>query len=167
MREADYSDIMDRERPEHHGDRFFYRHPNMPIGQRAKIFAPYDALAGFSGAVKAKEVPYEPKRVMDADELWELNRRLNLLHALTRNRRAARANHPAVCVEHFVLCDDPHHDGYKTLGRYATLRGAVGRVDPVAQLLWVENRPIAFDDIYSITDPEGRLFRRREGAECR
>ena len=88
--QAAYMDIMDMERPVHRGDRFFYRHPNMPIGQRAKIFAPYDALAGFSGEVKAKEIPYEPRRVPDADELWELNRRLNRLRALTFNRQAVR-----------------------------------------------------------------------------
>ena len=157
--QAAYMDIMDMERPVHRGDRFFYRHPNMPIGQRAKIFAPYDALAGFSGEVKAKEIPYEPRRVPDADELWELNRRLNRLRALTFNRQAVRLNHPEVRVERFVLCTDPHHEGYGTLGQYVTVSGTARRVDPVTRLLWVDGAAIPFDDIYDIADPEGRLFK--------
>ena len=161
MQATTYGDIMDRERPAHRGDPFYYRHPNMPIDQRAKIFAPYDALSGFSGEVKAKEVPYEPKRVPDADEKWELNRRLNILHNLTFNRQAAQRNRPTVCVERFVVCADPHHDGYGLLGQYATLRGTVRKVDPVERLLWVEDSPIAFGDIYDISDPKGRLFRRK------
>ncbi len=155
-----YADILDRERPVHRSDAFFYRHPNMPIGQRAKIFAPYDALAGFSGEVRAKEIPYEPKRALDADEKWELNRRLNILHALTYNRRTVRMNHPTVCVERFVVCSDPNHEGYNVLGRYAVLRGTVRKIDPVAQLMWLDDVAVAFDDIYDISDPEGRLFRR-------
>ena len=156
-----YMDILDRERPVHSNDSFFYRHPNMSISQRAKIFAPYDALAGFSGEVKKKEIPYEPKRVLDADETWELNRRLNILHDLTFNRHAVRINHPTVCVEHFVVCGDPHHDGCGKLGQYMMLRGMARKVDPVEQVLWVENQAVSFNDIYDITDPEGRLFRRR------
>ena len=96
MQAVAYRDILDRERPVHRNDTFYYRHPNMSISQRAKIFAPYDALAGFSGEVKKKEIPYEPKRVLDADETWELNRRLNILHELTFNRHAVRINHPTV-----------------------------------------------------------------------
>ena len=161
MQSASYSDILDRERPAHRGDPFARRHPSMPVSQRAKLFAPYDALSGFGAEVRAKEVPYEPKRALDADELWELNRRLCLLRALTVNRRAARANRPVVRVEYFVLCEDPHHDGFGTLGRYVTRRGAVGKVDPAGQALWVEDLPIAFDDIYDIADPEGRLFGRQ------
>lgn len=161
MQAAAYGDILDRERPVHRNDPFFYRHPNMSISQRAKIFAPYDALAGFSGEVKKKEIPYEPKRILDADETWELNRRLNILHGLTFNRQAVQTNHPLVCVEHFVVCDDPHHDGYMMLGQYHVLKGMVRKVDPAEQKLWVENTLVAFDDIYDITDPEGRLFRRR------
>ena len=40
---------------------FWCRHPNMDPGQRAKIFAPFDALRGFSDAVSSKEVIYEAK----------------------------------------------------------------------------------------------------------
>lgn len=161
MQAAAYRDILDRERPVHRNDIFFYRHPNMSISKRAKIFAPYDALAGFSGEVKKKEIPYEPKRVLDADETWELNRRLNILHDLTFNRHAVRINHPTVCVEHFVVCTDLHHDGCGKLGQYVMLRGMARKVDPVEQMLWVEDQAVSFNDIYDITDPEGRLFRRK------
>ena len=161
MQSAAYGDILNRERPVHRNDTFFFRHPTMPISQRAKIFAPYDALAGFSGEVGKKEISYEPKRVLDADETWELNRRLSILRDLTINRRAVQLNHPVVCVEHFVVCDDPHHDGFGRLGQYKALKGTARKVDPVKQVLWVEGQALSFSDIYDITDPEGRLFRRR------
>ena len=154
-----YLDILERERPVHNSDRFSYRHPAMPIGQRAKLFAPFAALAGFDDEVRAKEVPYEPRRILDADEKWELNRRLNLLREYTFNRTTIEAFHPVVIVEHFVLCTDPHHDGYKTLGQYKALKGLARKVDPAEQVLWVENRAIAFRDIYDITATEGRLFK--------
>ena len=53
-----YRDVALRGRPRHERtDAFRSRHPQMDVGRRAKIFAPYDALAGFSGEVKKKEIP--------------------------------------------------------------------------------------------------------------
>lgn len=159
MQTTAYGDILDKERPAHRNDLFFYRHPSMPVSQRAKLFAPYDALTGFSGEVRAKEIPYEPRRILDADEKWELNRRLSLLREYTFNRATIEACHPLVLVEHFVPCADPHHDGYGTLGQYVTFKGLARRVDPTERVLWVADRAIAFRDLYDISDPEGRLFR--------
>ena len=34
-------------------DDFWYRHPTMSLSRRAKIFAPFDALRGFSDAVRS------------------------------------------------------------------------------------------------------------------
>ena len=46
--EMKYARALTRERPAHDAwDEFSYRHPKMPPGQRAKIFAPFDALRGF------------------------------------------------------------------------------------------------------------------------
>lgn len=47
-----YHDIRDKERPQHDGDAFSRRHPKMPLSKRAKIFLPFDALNGFSTAIK-------------------------------------------------------------------------------------------------------------------
>ena len=60
-----YADIFQRGRPKHGTpgefstyDAFYIRHPPMKTSRRAKIFAPFDALKGFSAAIAAKEVLY-------------------------------------------------------------------------------------------------------------
>ena len=79
-----YADVLRRGQPQHERfDLFRLRHPSMDTGKRAKIFAPFDALRGFSEAVAAKEVQYEYRRELADDEKEELNRRLNILHQLT------------------------------------------------------------------------------------
>ncbi len=44
------------QRPVHNGDAFSKRHPKMPHGQRAKLFAPFDALSGFDETMDAETV---------------------------------------------------------------------------------------------------------------
>ncbi len=46
MNSSDYSDIINKSRPEHKGDDFDLRHPKMSRENRAKIFAPFAALKG-------------------------------------------------------------------------------------------------------------------------
>ena len=47
-----YRDVALRGRPRHERtDAFRARHPQMDVGRRAKIFAPFDALKGFSAAL--------------------------------------------------------------------------------------------------------------------
>ena len=44
-----YLDVLQKGRPLHEKtDPFRIRHPSMDTGRRAKIFAPFDALRGFS-----------------------------------------------------------------------------------------------------------------------
>lgn len=51
-----YLEVMLRGRPRHDRyDPFSVRHPSMDPSRRAKIFAPFDALRGFSAALIAKE----------------------------------------------------------------------------------------------------------------
>jgi hypothetical protein len=47
----EYKDIIDKERPQHHGDKFEARHPHMTREARAKIFAPFAALKGYEEAI--------------------------------------------------------------------------------------------------------------------
>lgn len=138
----DYADILDRERPAHRDDPFSYRHPKMARLNRAKLFAPFAALAGYDAAVRSKEVPYTETRVPDADEVVALNRRLNRLSDAVRARRA-----PAVRVEYFVICDDENHEGRGRLGLYRTAAGRVRRVDAVRQVLVVGSTVIPFGGI--------------------
>ena len=54
-----YREIAVRGRPQHRRfDDFSIKHPRMDTGHRAKIFAPFDALTGFSDAVASKRTMY-------------------------------------------------------------------------------------------------------------
>ena len=51
-----YDRVEERGRPKHEKtDAFSIRHPHMDIVRRAKIFAPFDALRGFSAALMEAE----------------------------------------------------------------------------------------------------------------
>ena len=98
---AKYGNIIFLERPVHNGDLFSRRHPKM--SNRAKIFAPFAALVGFDDRVRRKEISYVSKVELDADEEWELNRRLRILHELTANSKLARINTVDVTVEYYAV----------------------------------------------------------------
>lgn len=131
-------------------DIFNRRHPHMPSAQRAKIFAPFAALAGFDQAVRNKEVLYEPRRDLDPAEKTVLNYYLLRLHHLTRNGKAVRENPTKVSVEYFQVCTDPWNDAYGRNGLYKTMTGVLRHVDPVNQELRIEDEVIPFDNIYKI-----------------
>lgn len=59
-----YGDVFAKGRPRHQKtDPFGIRHPVMDPEKRAKIFAPFDALRGFSAAIMA-----ETARAMNEEE---------------------------------------------------------------------------------------------------
>ncbi len=124
-----YADVLRRGRPQHDQfDRFRLRHPSMAPGKRAKIFAPFDALRGFSEAVAAKEVQYEYRRELDDHEKEELDRRLRILRSLTYNGKAARANRVMVTVTYYMPCGDLHHEAYGYRGQYVTETGICWKI---------------------------------------
>lgn len=149
-----YGDILFRERPVHDGDLFSRRHPRMSRLNRAKIFAPFAALAGFDARVRRKEIAYVPKAQLDADEAWALNRKLDALHGLTADSGLARANRVGVRIEYFELCDDEESEACGVKGQYKTVAGIVRRVDAHEQRITVDSggeaRSIPFEDIYRI-----------------
>ncbi len=52
----EYKDVLLKGRPLHDGlDYFSARHPQMDLNRRAKIFYPFDALRGFSEALRGAE----------------------------------------------------------------------------------------------------------------
>ena len=79
-----YLQALFQQRPRHRMDEFEFRHPPMEREKRAKIFAPYDALDGYSASVKKKNIEYVEKVYLDESQRTELNRRLVILHGLTR-----------------------------------------------------------------------------------
>ena len=153
-----YGNIIYKERPVHNGDLFSRRHPRMSQLNRAKIFAPFAALVGFEEAVRSKEIQYIPKHILDAEEIYELNTVLNLLHHATRNGNQARSNQIAVCVRYFVVCSDANNDAYGRLGVYHTQTGIVWKIDPVLRMVHIGSSRIPIADIAAITDPTGERF---------
>ena len=159
-----YGSLLFMERPVHDGDLFSRQHPKMTLLNRAKIFAPFAALVGFDEHIRSKDVQYVWKRLLDADEEWELNRRLNILHSLTYNSRVARENAVAVNIEYYIPCTDPNNDAYEIKGQYKNVIGLVMRVDQVRQEIVVDDGSsstvIPFADIYNITSSKHDLFKK-------
>ena len=148
--QSSYSDIIGLQRPVHDGDLFSRRHPKMTQLNRAKIFAPFAALAGFEDAVRSKEIQYVPRHILDSEEVFELNQRLNELHLATRTSVLARLNHITVKVEYFEVCTDINNDAYGRLGLYHTTVGTVWKVDPVHQIIQVGDKVISFKEISTL-----------------
>ena len=137
-----YNDLLRLQRPVHDGDVFSRRHPKMARLNRAKLFAPFAALTGFEEAVRAKEVPYVPKRALAPEEVAALNGTLN---------RLSRSGPTRVKVEYFEVCADKNHDACGRMGLYHTLTGVARKVDPVGQTIMVGDKCIPFDAIGTLT----------------
>ena len=62
-------------RPERETDLLLEKHPPMDRGHRAKIFAPFDALDGFSAQIRQKDRLFEEaapeKPIENICEFWE------------------------------------------------------------------------------------------------
>ena len=148
-------------RPRHTMDDFFFRHPQMDQGKRAKVFAPFDALDGYGESISEKNTVYTDKIILDESEKEELNRRLTILHHLTYNSRLAKANRVIVTVEYYIPCTDEHSFACGLRGQYRTETGVVWKVDmDGTRTIRVDQTPVPFDDILSITPFQEGLFAR-------
>lgn len=147
-----YLDVFLTGRPRHQKmDPFWIRHPSMDVAKRAKIFAPFDALRGFSAVIIAKDALYEPKRDLSDEDKETLNRKLSTLSELTRNSKAVREKHVTISVTYFVPCSDRDNEAYQVRGKYETVKGICMNVDPLLRrLVLSDGRKIIFDDILSI-----------------
>ena len=146
-------------RPQHTMDDFFFRHPQMDQGKRAKVFAPFDALDGYGESISEKNTVYTDKIILDESEKEELNRRLTILHNLTYNSRMAKANRVVVTAKYYVPCTDEHSFSCGIRGQYMTETGIVWKVDmEVGQTITVGRKSISFGDIVSVTTDNVRLF---------
>lgn len=145
-----YNDIIGLERPVHDNDVFSRRHPKMTQLNRAKIFAPFAALAGFDSAVRSKEIQYGARRILDPEEVYTLNNKLNHLYLMTYTSTLARLNRINVKVEYFEVCTDINNDAYGRLGLYHTQTCTLWKVDPIQQLILVGERKIPFDSINTL-----------------
>jgi hypothetical protein len=153
-----HAEIFRRGRPRHGKpgvlstyDAFYIRHPPMSPLRRAKLFAPFDALRGFSDAVSSKREVYEARRERSEEDLASLDRRLQLL----------QENLPLVIsVTFYEPCADSQSEAFGSLGKYPVLTGLCTRVDVQAgRCLYVDGRRLCFSDIYSLESPDGLLDR--------
>ena len=146
-----YKELFLQGRPRHEKfDAFWRDHPPMDSVHRAKIFAPFDALAGFDEAIGSKLVPYEGRKALSEDEKEKLDQILNHLHTLTQNGKTARQNCPWIAVTYFVPCTDEHNEWYGKGGQYVTVTGICQKVDVVFQTIILDGRRIAFSDVIAI-----------------
>ena len=147
--EIKYAAAFSRCRPQHgRCDDFSLRHPKMPLGQRAKLFAPYSALVGFETLIDEKLHLYVSKRDLNEETQAEIDRTLARLYEQTHRRDAPPVR---VSVTFFVPCPDENHEAYGRGGTYETLCGTVRRIDPVlTKSLLVDERVIDFADLAAI-----------------
>ena len=146
-----YKELFLKGRPRHEKfDDFWCKHPPMDTTHRAKIFAPFDALAGFDEAIESKHVHYEKRRILSETEKAKVNRKLTSLLPLTRNGRAIRYYKPEVTVTYFCPCTDVNSEWYGSGGYYQTLTGTCEKIDDISQEIIVDGLTIPFDDITSV-----------------
>ena len=140
-----YRDVFLKGKPRHDRyDSFRIRHPEMPPGKRAKLFAPFDALRGFDFAILMKNEIYADKTGLSPEDQEELDRRFSILRNLTFNSRMARANSEA----------------YGSQGQYKTITGICLNVDAeVTKTILVDGMRIPMEDILKIEAP-GDIFKR-------
>ena len=174
-----YRDVFLKGKPRHDRyDSFRIRHPEMPPGKRAKLFAPFDALRGFDFAVLMKNEIYTDRVIMSPEDREELDRRLSILHNLTYNSRIAKANRPQVAVTYYEPCSDVNSEAYGSQGQYKTITGICRNVDaevtktilvcdayaphpgaPRAPRMEMDEIRIPMEDILKIDSP-GEIFRK-------
>ena len=148
-----YSEVLRRGKPVHEKfDSFSIRHPSMPLEKRAKIFSPFDALKGFDEAISSKDVIYEYRKTLSAEDMRILDQKLCILRQFTINSRSAREARIPVEITYFCLLEDP--DMQEEKGSYLTDSGILMKVDDFSRTLILnDDKRIPIDDIISIYSP--------------
>lgn len=153
----DYSDIIYLERPVHRGDTFSIRHPKMRLELRAKQFAPFDALAGFSETVEEyRSITERPKDLSDGEHSVINEKLIQIQDAFLAWKKGRKGIGPAVPPPRVWVSffdrdhrqEELHGDGAR--GNTVTLTGEVTGIEPVEQVLQVAGRRIIFSEIYAL-----------------
>ena len=101
----------------------------MPPSQRAKQFAPFDALVGLRKALKDKEKLRIPRKDISEDMAEEIDRNLKKLNS-----------GKIVTVVWYNSLEE----------NYVQLTGECIKIDADKRIIQIEKTDISFDDIYSI-----------------
>ena len=151
-----YRNVFLHGRPRHEKyDDFWRKHPPMDHVHRAKIFAPFDALAGFNECITSKEILYQERRHLSEGEREELDRKLAILKNLTINSKEASRNRPQVTIQYFVHCADENSSAYGRGGTYQSMTGICQKVDGIHRTITVDEEVLQIEDICDIS---GDLF---------
>ena len=149
-----YAAIIHTPRPVHRQDEFAFRHPPMERRKRAKLFAAFDALAGYDEALAEQEIIYEERELLSEDRLAELDEKLNQLWQAYQESRAHvkylgeselpdRFDAPVVTVRYFEEAP-----GQAGRGQYHTVTGRVVKLDLThGDMLLEEDRASTCEDI--------------------
>ena len=121
-----YQNIIDQTRP-------LPSRPRMPRQNRAKIFAPYQALKGFGEAIHAKDAVFVPRMELAEYAQERLDRKLRQLHRWD-----------TVTVTWFR---GKPGEADRDLGQYVTVTGTVERIDPVFHVLLLGKQRIPMEEI--------------------
>lgn len=114
--------------------------PPMPVADRAAQFAPFAALTGFGAAITETGRLTDEKAELDEHEIEALNEKLS---AIT----GRLDEHPMVSITYF------QPDEKKSGGAYATVTGAVKKIDEYERLVLLQSgAKISIDDIVDITE---------------
>ena len=162
-----YEKILLAERPIHLQDAFSAKHPPMPREKRAKLFAPFDALAGYGEALGEQEVIYQEREVLSEEARQELDKKLDFLRNVYHERRqgtkyvggslAAKAFEPP-CVTIRYYEDVPGQDGR---GMYHTFSGGGVKIDLAHGYLLLTSsqhmEPFQIP-LHAVFDFSGKLF---------
>lgn len=145
--EKKYGDIINLRRPAS-------RHPKMDHIQRAKIFAPFDALRGFDAEIDIAQSKTRQVKRIDLSE----EQKGNLSDKLLQVRKGMH-----ITVQYFVPGND------KDTGNYVETSGTVERIDPIGRMLGIRMHTtdttvgkiekilptvIKFDDLLDISSQE-------------
>lgn len=113
------------------------KRPQMPLSQRASIFAPFSALTGYEDKIKEEQRVVKRKIELTSEEQELLNQKFVLIWNCYRDRE--------VMITYFVK------DSKKQGGIYLSIVTKIRRLDPVLQYFILPDKSkIKLSDIIDI-----------------
>ena len=137
----DYTDIIDKKRPEHKDDAFAAKHPRMPVSDRAKIFSAFAALRTHEPTAKQRERLTMQKIELSPDDAQCVSDALVLI-----KERLRISEETCAAVTYFV--PDAERVGE---GIYTTVKGTVRKINEDMGYIKIEDKNILFADIYRVS----------------